>query len=268
MYHAKRIGGDRIELFKPSMRARKTDRLTLESELRRALERDEITILYQPIVRLDDRSVAGFEALARWDHPKMGRTSPSDFIAIAEEIGLIVDLGMFVLERTARQLATWQRSDAPARADLRQRQRVVAAIAAAGPDPRPAHRDRALRHRARHAQARAHGVAGDGESRARRADAAAHPRARRGPGARRLRHRPFLARLSAALPVRHHQDRSVLRARQRQGCAAGDPALDRRARARSRHGGGGGGRRDRFGCGRALSAGLRIRAGLSCSASR
>jgi diguanylate cyclase (GGDEF)-like protein len=110
MYHAKRIGGDRIELFKPSMRARKTDRLTLESELRRALERDEITILYQPIVRLDDRSIAGFEALARWDHPKMGRTSPSEFIAIAEEIGLIVDLGMLVLERTARQLSTWQRT--------------------------------------------------------------------------------------------------------------------------------------------------------------
>jgi diguanylate cyclase (GGDEF)-like protein/PAS domain S-box-containing protein len=108
MYHAKRIGGDRIELFKPSMRARKTDRLALESELRRALERDEITILYQPIVRLEDRTVAGFEALARWDHPKMGRTSPSEFIAIAEEIGLIVDLGMFVLERTARQLSTWQ----------------------------------------------------------------------------------------------------------------------------------------------------------------
>ena len=110
MYHAKRIGGDRIEVFKPAMRARKTDRLTLESELRRALEREEITILYQPIVRLEDRSVAGFEALARWDHPKMGRMSPSEFINIAEEIGLIVDLGLFVLERTARQLGAWQRT--------------------------------------------------------------------------------------------------------------------------------------------------------------
>jgi diguanylate cyclase (GGDEF)-like protein/PAS domain S-box-containing protein len=109
MYHAKRIGGDRIEVFKPPMRARKTDRLTLESELRRALEREEITILYQPIVRLEDRSVAGFEALARWDHPKMGRMSPSEFISIAEEIGLIVDLGLFALERTARQLSSWQR---------------------------------------------------------------------------------------------------------------------------------------------------------------
>jgi diguanylate cyclase (GGDEF)-like protein/PAS domain S-box-containing protein len=121
MYHAKRIGGDRLELFKPSMRARKTDRLTMESELRRALERDEITILYQPIVRLEDRSVAGFEALARWDHPKMGRTSPSEFIAIAEEIGLIVDLGMFVLERTARQLASWQRT-------VRQRDPIFASV--------------------------------------------------------------------------------------------------------------------------------------------
>jgi diguanylate cyclase (GGDEF)-like protein/PAS domain S-box-containing protein len=113
MYHSKRIGGDRIEVFKPSMRARKTDRLTMESELRRALERDEITILYQPIVRLEDRSVAGFEALARWDHPKMGRMSPSEFIAIAEEIGLIVDLGLFVLERTARQLGIWQKTVRP-----------------------------------------------------------------------------------------------------------------------------------------------------------
>ena len=110
MYHAKRIGGDRLEVFKPAMRARKTDRLTLESELRRALEREEITILYQPIIRLEDRSVAGFEALARWDHPKMGRMSPSEFISIAEEIGLIVDLGTFVLERTARQLGIWQRA--------------------------------------------------------------------------------------------------------------------------------------------------------------
>jgi diguanylate cyclase (GGDEF)-like protein/PAS domain S-box-containing protein len=110
MYHSKRIGGDRIEVFKPAMRARKTDRLTLESELRRALDRDEITILYQPIVRLEDRSVAGFEALARWDHPKMGRMSPAEFITIAEEIGLIVDLGLFALERTARQLGAWQRA--------------------------------------------------------------------------------------------------------------------------------------------------------------
>ena len=110
MYHAKRIGGDRIEVFKPGMRARKNDRLTLETELRRALERNEITVLYQPIIWLEDRTVAGFEALLRWDHPKMGRLSPAEFIAIAEEIGLIVDLGLFVLERASRQLSDWQRA--------------------------------------------------------------------------------------------------------------------------------------------------------------
>jgi diguanylate cyclase (GGDEF)-like protein/PAS domain S-box-containing protein len=121
MYHSKRIGGDRIDVYKPAMRARKTDRLTLESELRRAIEREEITILYQPIVRLEDRSIAGFEALARWDHPKLGRMSPVEFITIAEEIGLIVDLGTFVLDRTARQLAIWQRA-------MRSREPIFASV--------------------------------------------------------------------------------------------------------------------------------------------
>jgi len=110
MYHAKRIGGGRIEVFKPSMRARQSNRTTLESELRRALERQEITILYQPIVRLEDRSVAGFAAMPRWRHPKAARASATEFIAMAEELGLIVDLGMFVIERAARQLSGWQRA--------------------------------------------------------------------------------------------------------------------------------------------------------------
>src|SRR5690606_24267058 len=89
MYHSKRIGGDRIEVFKAAMRARKSDRLTLEAELRRAIEREEIKLHYQPIVRLEDRTIAGFESLARWEHPKLGRMSPAEFITIAEEIGLI-----------------------------------------------------------------------------------------------------------------------------------------------------------------------------------
>jgi diguanylate cyclase (GGDEF)-like protein/PAS domain S-box-containing protein len=121
MYHAKRGGGDRIDVFKSAMRARKSDRLLIESDLRRALERDEIVILYQPIVRLDDRSIAGFEALARWNHPKLGRLSPAEFINIAEETGLIVELGLFVLDRTARQLSTWQRT-------LRHREPLFASV--------------------------------------------------------------------------------------------------------------------------------------------
>jgi len=118
MYHSKRIGGDRIDVYKPAMRARKTDRLTLESELRRAIEREEITILYQPIVRLEDRAIAGFEALARWDHPKLGRMSPIEFISIAEQSGLIIDLGMFVMDQAARQLSVWQRATRASRTPI------------------------------------------------------------------------------------------------------------------------------------------------------
>jgi diguanylate cyclase (GGDEF)-like protein/PAS domain S-box-containing protein len=110
MHHAKSHGADRIEVFKPAMRSQKIDRLTLESDLRRALEREEVTILYQPIVRLEDRAIAGFEALMRWNHPRLGRIGPAEFIPVAEETGLIVDLGHFVLERAARQLAEWQRN--------------------------------------------------------------------------------------------------------------------------------------------------------------
>jgi diguanylate cyclase (GGDEF)-like protein/PAS domain S-box-containing protein len=108
MYQAKRGGADRIEAFKASLRATATDRLGTESELRRALERDEIRIFYQPIVRLADNSISGFEALLRWDHPKRGRIGAGEFIQIAEESGIILDLGLFVLERAARQLRQWQ----------------------------------------------------------------------------------------------------------------------------------------------------------------
>lgn len=110
MSYAKRIGGNRIEVFRPGMRTQRSDRLTLESDLRRALDRGEIKVLFQPVVRLEDRTVAGFEALLRWDHPRLGRLAPSDFLSIAEETGLIVELGIFVLERTARELSAWQRA--------------------------------------------------------------------------------------------------------------------------------------------------------------
>jgi diguanylate cyclase (GGDEF)-like protein/PAS domain S-box-containing protein len=110
MAQAKRGGGNRIETFRPGMRAQRSNRLSLESDLRRALDRNEIVVYFQPIVRLEDRTVAGFEALLRWDHPKLGRVSPGEFIPIAEETGLIVDLGIFALERTARELAAWQQA--------------------------------------------------------------------------------------------------------------------------------------------------------------
>ncbi|MGH6818148.1 MAG: EAL domain-containing protein [Methylovirgula sp.] len=108
--HSKRLGGNRIEVFRPSMRSLRSDRITLEGDLRRALDRGEISILFQPIIRLEDRTVAGFEALLRWDHPRLGRLGPAEFIPIAEETGGIVDLGVFAIERTARELAAWQRA--------------------------------------------------------------------------------------------------------------------------------------------------------------
>ncbi|UMY19189.1 sensor domain-containing phosphodiesterase [Methylobacterium organophilum] len=110
MIQAKRGGGDRIEVFRANMRTERSDRLMLESDLRRSLERNEIKVLFQPIVRLEDRTVAGFEALLRWDHPRLGRISPSTFIPLAEETGFIVQLGNFVIERAALELAAWQRS--------------------------------------------------------------------------------------------------------------------------------------------------------------
>ena len=110
MIQAKRGGGDRIEVFRANMRLERSDRLMLEADLRKALERNEIKVLFQPIVRLEDRTVAGFETLLRWDHPKLGRIPPSTFMPVAEETGVIVGLGNFAIERTALELAAWQRS--------------------------------------------------------------------------------------------------------------------------------------------------------------
>ncbi|TWG63040.1 PAS domain S-box-containing protein/diguanylate cyclase (GGDEF)-like protein [Aminobacter sp. J44] len=107
MYQAKRFGGDRIEPFRPAFRSVGTDRLQLESDLRRAVERQELRLVYQPIVRLEDRSVAGFEALLRWEHPRRGSIPPSDFIPVAESCGLIVQLGLFAMQQAADDLASW-----------------------------------------------------------------------------------------------------------------------------------------------------------------
>lgn len=108
MHHSKRFGGDHTEVFKVSMRTVQTERLTMESELGQALQRGEMKVLFQPIVRLENHSVVGFEAVLRWEHARYGRRSPAEFLAVAEENGTIVDLGLFALEGASRQLASWQ----------------------------------------------------------------------------------------------------------------------------------------------------------------
>lgn len=110
MQQAKRFGGDRIEPFRPAFRKFGTDRLQLESDLRRAVERSEFKMVYQPIVRLEDASIAGFEALIRWEHPRRGVIPPAEFIPAAEATGLIVQLGLFAMQRSANDLYQWQRS--------------------------------------------------------------------------------------------------------------------------------------------------------------
>lgn len=109
MYRAKRTGGNRVEPFRPAFRTVSTDRLQLETDLRRAIERKELSMAYQPIVRLANGEIAGFEALMRWDHPKRGNISPTEFIPIAEMSDLIEPLGMFALERASGDLMDWER---------------------------------------------------------------------------------------------------------------------------------------------------------------
>ena len=105
---AKRSGGNRVDTFKASMITQRADGLALEADLRRALERNEISLCFQPIVRLQDRTIAGFESQLRWNHPRLGRLTPADFVPLAEETGLIGDLGIFAMERAARELSAWQ----------------------------------------------------------------------------------------------------------------------------------------------------------------
>ena len=108
MYRAKSLGKARYEVFDADMRARVMARLQLETDLRHALDRSEFQNFYQPIVTLSTGEIAGFEALLRWRHPGRGLLSPDQFIAVAEETGLIRELGWWNLREACRQLAEWR----------------------------------------------------------------------------------------------------------------------------------------------------------------
>jgi diguanylate cyclase (GGDEF)-like protein/PAS domain S-box-containing protein len=108
MYEAKKQPGRRVSYFDHELRARARRDHQVENDLRQAIEHEELSVHYQPVVRIADGACVGFEGLLRWDHPRLGMISPEDFIPIAEETGLIVPLGEWVLERSLGQLRQWQ----------------------------------------------------------------------------------------------------------------------------------------------------------------
>jgi len=107
MYRAKERGRARCELFDADMRARALQRLQVERELRRALERDELELHYQPMIAIRSGEIVGLEALVRWRHPERGLLDPGEFVAVAEDSGLIEPLGRWVQESACRDALTW-----------------------------------------------------------------------------------------------------------------------------------------------------------------
>jgi predicted signal transduction protein with EAL and GGDEF domain len=109
MYQAKENGRARYEVFDKKMRFRVTSILNLETDLRGAVQRDEFSVFYQPIVSLRRGEITGFEALVRWNHPEEGLLQPTEFIRQAEEIGLVESIGDFVLRQACREISSLRR---------------------------------------------------------------------------------------------------------------------------------------------------------------
>lgn len=113
MYHAKEDGRNNFKFFKQEMNLKAVERQSVESNLRRALERNEFLLYYQPKVNLDSGEITGAEALIRWQHPSRGLMLPGQFVAIAEDCGLIVEIGRWVLREACRQTRAWQDAGLP-----------------------------------------------------------------------------------------------------------------------------------------------------------
>jgi diguanylate cyclase (GGDEF)-like protein len=108
LYHAKAKGKAGYEIFDAQMHTEAVNRLQMETDLRRAIERQELEVYYQPIVEIDSQQIKGFEALLRWHHPTLGMVSPVEFIPVAEETGLIIKLGWWALRQACQQMKIWQ----------------------------------------------------------------------------------------------------------------------------------------------------------------
>jgi diguanylate cyclase (GGDEF)-like protein len=108
MYQAKEAGRDAVSVFDSSMRDSAKQRVALERDLRHAMDSQELHLLYQPLVQLPTGAIEGFEALLRWTHPSRGQIPPAMFVPVAEDTGLIVSIGMWVIEEACRELARWR----------------------------------------------------------------------------------------------------------------------------------------------------------------
>ena len=211
LYAAKLERRGTVKLFAASMRDAASSRMTLERHLRRALDRDELHVVYQPVVDITDSSIVGMEALLRWNCADLGPVSPAEFIPIAERTGLILPIGRFVLARAVEQLAAWQAAGHDVRmsvnlsaSQLADEQLPDLLVELLETHRRPG----------RAAAARAHRVGphapGD---RPAAADARAPALHRRGPRPRRLRHRLLVARPPQQPAPRRGEDRPLVHRR-------------------------------------------------------
>ena len=109
LYRAKERGRGTYEIFDEAMRSRVIEHMQIENDLQRAIQRGELALHYQPVVRLRDGAIVAMEALLRWNHPDRGLVGPLAFISVAEESRLIVPIGRWVIEQACRQAAAWQK---------------------------------------------------------------------------------------------------------------------------------------------------------------